>query len=53
MRRYDIYDSNRVEFDFNIAIYFSWTIKRTQKDQHLAAQEHHFLGNKLGKRVLM
>ena len=38
IHKYDIYDSNHVEFDFKIAIYFSWAVKRNEKDQRMAAQ---------------
>jgi hypothetical protein len=50
MRKYDIYDSNHVEFDFKIAIYFSWAIKRTEKDQHIAAQAAALFGAQAKKK---
>jgi hypothetical protein len=50
MRKYDIYDSNHVEFDFKIAIYFSWAIKRTEKDQHIAAQAAALFGAQARKK---
>ena len=50
MRKYNIYDSNHVEFDFKIAIYFSWAIKRTEKDQHMAAQAAALFGDQARKK---
>jgi hypothetical protein len=50
MRKYDIYDSKHVEFDFKIAIYFSWAIKRTEKDQHMAAQAAALFGAQARKK---
>ena len=50
IRKYDIYDSNHIEFDFKIAIYFSWAIERTEKDQHIAAQAASLFGEHARKR---
>lgn len=50
IRKYNIYDSNHVEFDFKIAIYFSWAIKRTEKDQHMAAQAAALFGAQARKK---
>ena len=35
--KYDIYDLSEFEFDFDVAIYFSWATCRNEKNQSLAA----------------